>query len=89
MQTKIGKILIRSVQFLFLFLCAWGGIASILAYPWYWIFGDSPTLVRSLLAVSLLATCYSFWALHRYVNAEDYEAREYMREYRQNRREAA
>ena len=89
MPTKIGKILIRSVQVLFWFLMLWAGIASITAYPLYLIFGDSPTLVRSLLAVSFLATCYSCWALHRYVNAEDYEAREYKREQKQMQRDAA
>ena len=108
MQTRIGKILIRSVQFLFWFLMLWAGftvVLSSLVYafslligiygddflafafsPLIWIYGDYRFSLATI--VPFLPTCYCFWVWLR-TDEEEWNRREYMREFKRGQRQAA
>ena len=54
--------------------------------PLIWIYGDYRFPL--VLIVSILPTCYCFWVWIRR-DEEEWNSREYMREYRQSQRDAA
>ncbi len=97
---RIGEILIRSIAYPVGFLFAW--LAPYIAFSFLAIFtsligiyGDDQYRLAAI--VSFLTACHSFWVLFRPVKTsaqlkadrEKWNMREYMREFKQVRREVA
>ena len=97
---RIGEILIRSIAYPVCFLFAW--LALYIAFSFLAIFssligiyGDDQYSLAAI--VSFLTTCYLFWVLSRPIKSsaqlkadkEEWEMREYMREFKLGQRQAA